>query len=195
MGIRSLSAASISTGAKRSKFWDQSAVVVTSSYDSIATTTVGAGGVSSITFSSIPTTYTHLQLRCFVQASNASPTFETGKITINGNNLTKNHYLYGDGSNVYSGIGATNNVINVPSAGHANIFAAAVIDILDYKNTNKNKTVRTLGVTDTNGGGELVLYSNLYNTNTDAITSLTFSITGLNITQYSSLALYGIKGS
>lgn len=32
-------------------------------YDSIATTTVGAGGAASITFSSIPSTYQHLQIR------------------------------------------------------------------------------------------------------------------------------------
>ena len=33
------------------------------SYYQIGTTTVGAGGSSSITFSSIPATYTHLQIR------------------------------------------------------------------------------------------------------------------------------------
>ena len=37
----------------------------TNSFESIQTVTVGSGGQSSISFSSIPSTYKHLQLRCF----------------------------------------------------------------------------------------------------------------------------------
>ena len=39
------------------------AVAVPNSYESIATVTVGSGGTSEINFTSIPATYTHLQLR------------------------------------------------------------------------------------------------------------------------------------
>jgi hypothetical protein len=165
-----------------------------SSFESIATTTVGSGGSASVTFSSIPATYTHLQVRCLAKANNAGSSFEVVNMTINGNSLTKNHYLYGNGSSALSGLGVNNAIINVPSAGYTSVFAGAVIDILDYTNTNKNKTVRTLGGVDTNGAGELVLYSNLYAVNTNAITSLSFNVTGTNIAQHSQFALYGIKG-
>ena len=44
---------------------------VLNSYESIATVTVGAGGTSTITFSSIPTGYTHLQIRGIAQIGRA----------------------------------------------------------------------------------------------------------------------------
>ena len=174
---------------------DSGVSVLPCSYVSIATVTVGAGGSASVSFTSIPADYTHLQVRCLAKANNAGSSFEVINMTINGNNLTKNHYLYGNGSSAAAGVGANNAVINVPSAGYTSIFAGAVMDILDYTNTNKNKTIRTLGGVDTNGAGELVLYSNLYAVNTNAITSLSFSVTGTNIAQYSHFALYGIKGA
>ena len=66
------------------------------SYDSIATTTVGAGGASSVTFSSIPQTYTHLQLRYF-GGNNANPG-GSGFVSFNGDTTDANYYdhvLYG----------------------------------------------------------------------------------------------------
>jgi hypothetical protein len=171
------------------------AVAVPNSYESIATVTVGGGGTATVTFSSIPATYTHLQVRCLAKSDNAGTSLETVSMTINGNSLTKNHYLYANGSVVLAGVGGSNVVMNTSSAGSTNIFGVAVIDILDYQNTNKNKTIRTLNGVDLNGSGELVLYSNLYAVNTNAITSLSFNIPTLNIAQYSQFALYGIKGA
>ena len=169
--------------------------LVTNSYESISTVTVGSGGSASVTFSSIPATYTHLQIRCLAKTDNAGTTLETVSMTVNGNSLTKNHYLYGNGSVVLAGVGGSNVVMNISSAGSTNIFGVAVIDILDYANTNKNKTIRTLSGVDLNGSGELILYSNLYAVNTNAITSLSFSIPSLNIAQYSQFALYGVRGA
>jgi hypothetical protein len=37
--------------------------LVTTSYESIETVTVGSGGSATVTFSSIPATYTHLQIK------------------------------------------------------------------------------------------------------------------------------------
>ena len=42
---------------------------VSNSYESIATVTVGAGGSSSISFTSIPSTYKHLQLRGIINST------------------------------------------------------------------------------------------------------------------------------
>ena len=166
-----------------------------SSYESIATVTVGAGGSSSITFSSIPSTYTHLQIRLFAKSTTAGTGGTVTSITFNGNAMTKNHYLYANGSTVVSGVGASGDTNNTPTAGFTSIFSAGIIDILDYTNTNKNKTLRALGGYDYNSAGEMALYSNLYATNTNAITSIVLSPLSGNFAQYSSFALYGIKGS
>ena len=56
-------------------------------YDSIATTTVGAGGASSITFSSIPSTYTHLQVRITAKG-NRGIVIENAYLTFNGDSGT-----------------------------------------------------------------------------------------------------------
>ena len=72
---------------------------VTSSYESIATTTVGALGASSVTFSSIPSTYKHLQLR-WIARSNRVAAQDFVDIRLNsdtGANYSA-HLLYGDGS-------------------------------------------------------------------------------------------------
>lgn len=161
-------------------------------YDSIATTTVGTGGASSITFSSIPSTYTHLQIRGIAQA-----TLATGFIRFNSDSASNyaTHYLYGDGASAASGA-ATNQTISYAflATASANIFGGAVIDILDYTNTNKYKTMRSLSGGDQNGTGYIELISGLWQS-TSAITSITLIPASGNFAQYSSFALYGIKGN
>lgn len=167
-----------------------------SSYESIATVTVGAGGTSSITFTDggAWASYKHLQIRIFAQSANAGTGSDVLNMNINGNSQTKNHYLYGNGSSALAGVGSVGSVLNIPQANNTSIFGTVVIDILDFSNSSKNKTIRSLGGYDKNGAGELALYSNLYAVNTNAITSISFNIPSTSISQFSSFALYGIKG-
>ena len=169
-------------------------------FDSIATVTLGTSA-SSITFSSIPQTYTHLQIRGILRSDRAGQTQDTLKYQFNGDTSSTTatvHTIRGDGASV-TAAGAGNYFIYIseyiPAASvAASIFAGNVTDILDYKNTNKYKTVRTLNGEDKNGSGNMSFSSNAW-INTAAITSITvLSDTGSNISQYSSLALYGIKG-
>jgi hypothetical protein len=67
------------------------------------------------------------------------------------------------------------------------------MDILDYANTNKYKTTRTLIGRDRNGAGIMLFHSGLYQS-TNAITSLKFFPSTGNFAQYTQFALYGIKG-
>jgi hypothetical protein len=166
-----------------------------SSFDSIATVTVGSGGQSSITFSSIPLTYTHLQIRFIAKTTTANINSDTTVIKLNGNTITKNHYLYANGSSASAGLGGLGDVNNTPRANYTSVFGPEIVDILDYANTNKYKTIRSLGGYDANGVGEIALYSNLYATDTNAITSVTLTASANNFAQYSSFALYGIKGA
>jgi len=183
------------------------AAAAASSYESIATVTVGSGGTASITFSSIPATYTHLQIRGIARNSNAS----AGGLSINMqfNSDTGSNYSYhylgtyqGEGTAAWAG-GTANESFIVPflmptnSLG-ASIFSAGVIDILDYANTNKYKTIRGLGGYDMNGATSGYNYLNLNSGNwrsTSAITSIKLYGSTANFMQYSQFALYGIKGS
>ena len=164
-------------------------------FESIATTTVGAGGSASITFSSIPSTYKHLQIRC---TGKSTSTGSFGDLTFNsdtGSNYTY-HSLYGDGGSAASEASAPRAnvaaVVSLTASSNTNIFGASVIDILDYTNTNKNKTVRILSGDDRNGSGFIAFVSGSW-MNTNAITSITITARANSIAQYSSFALYGIK--
>jgi hypothetical protein len=164
-------------------------------YDSIATTTVGAGGATTVTFSSIPSTYTHLQLRCFINnaGGNISTNMQFNSDT--GANYAK-HIISGDGSSVSTAGSAsvTSMTFQMYSGNTANNYSGTIIDILDYSNTNKNKTVRGLSGWDNNGSGSIVLGSGLW-MNTAAVSTISIGLGGSNWTQYSSFALYGIKGN
>lgn len=179
-----------------------SKLVAGASYESIATTTVGSGGTASITFSSIPSTYTHLQVRGILQSARATFSRDEYKITINsdtGNNYSS-HNIIGDGSSLGAGNETSRAyILSQDTVGANGWWGATVVDFLDYKNTNKNKTVRILAGLDTNGAGvssangAMTFSSGLWQ-NTSAITSITFTATSANWNQYSQLALYGIKG-
>ena len=163
-------------------------------FESIATVTVGSGGTSAVTFSSIPSTYQHLQVRGIARSTGSS----SMKLRVNsdtGSNYSY-HQLYGDGSTIASNGYAsftTMYIGNLPvAADGANLFDGFVIDILDYANTSKNKTFRSLNGFDANGSGYIALESDAW-LNTSAVTTLEFT-TSVGIAQYSSFALYGIKG-
>lgn len=158
-------------------------------FESIATVSVGSGGSSSIDFTSIPGTYAHLQLRCIIRAASGADT----PMTFNAGSFSRRHYLSGDGASASAGADTINGVFSKTiTSDTANVFGVAIVDILDYANTNKTKTIRSLTGKDLNGSGQILLMSQLYDW-TGAITSITLA--GPTIQQYSHFALYGIKGA
>lgn len=162
---------------------------VSPAYESIASNTVGSGGASTITFSSIPSTYTHLQARIMTTAS----TLDDLGMKVNSTVGLKTHWLRGNGT---TAVGLTNNPwstygLYISENGNEPTYPTAIIvDLLDYTNTNKNKVIRILGGTDKNGSGRVWLASGLFDDLT-AVSSITFTS---SFAQYSSIALYGIKG-
>lgn len=168
---------------------------VTNSYESIATVTVGSGGSSTITFSSIPSTYKHLQLRMTLKGTVASSAL---LVQFSGDTTSSynNHYLEGNGSSVVAGYDATGAIIvygTIAPTAATSVFTGGVMDILDYTNTNKYKTVRTLSGYDANGSGIIDFDSGLWR-NTGTVSSALLYPTSGNFAQYSQIALYGIKG-
>ena len=166
-------------------------------YDSIATTTVGAGGSSTITFSSIPSTYTHLQIRWFAKQATSATMLNVKVNSDTSSSTYAIHSLTGNGSVTGSNNAAPLQYVRQLRSGGisatTSIFSTGIIDILDYANTNKYKTFRMLGGTDLNGSGTADLESGLW-MNTAAITQLDLFAT-YSFSQYTSFALYGIKGS
>ena len=176
--------------------------LVTNSYASIQTFTVGSGGTASISFTSIPSTYSHLQLRLLAR-TNRADTNDFMTIRFNGDSGSNYayHSLYGNGAS--AGANDTGTSTGTPWSGvtaggnaTASMFGAAVVDVLDYSATTKYKTTRLLSGTDQNGiNGRIYFMSNLWQ-NTAAITTVTIIPThGTLFSEYSSFALYGIRGA
>jgi hypothetical protein len=115
-------------------------------YESIAAITVPSGGVASVTFSSTPQTYSHLQIRSLLRGTNASSAIETF-IRYNGTstNYLGGHQFYGQGTSVTadSDNRTDSNYLMYSTAASAtsNLFTVCVTDILDYTNTDKNKVI------------------------------------------------------
>jgi len=171
----------------------------TNNFSSIATVTVGSGGASSITFSSIPSTYTHLQIRAITRSNRTDDINDAFNVQLNGDSGSnyKAHTLYGNGSNAYAfaagGSGMYIGIWQTSSTSTANVFGTAIIDILDYTNTNKNKVAKALtGMDQNNSNGVIGFQSGLW-LNTASVNSLTFTpVYGTGFVQYTTFALYGV---
>ena len=169
------------------------------SFDSIATYTLSSN--TTITFSSIPQTYKHLQLR--VYGKTTRPTYVNDEIALRFNGDTGNNYsshsIYSDGSTREANATASYSMIyyggNIGSTVlQANTFGSAVIDILDYTNTSKNTTTRSISGFDNNGSGVTGFKSGLW-LNTAAVTQIYLrGGEGINLATGTKVALYGIKG-
>lgn len=161
----------------------------TGAYDSLATVTVPSGGAAGITFAGIPTGYKHLQLRITETYSGSG---FNPKITFNSDTSASYswHYVLGDGSSASAGAGASQAFMYLNSNTASPTMTTHIVDILDYANTNKNKTIRVLDGFDANGSGYIDLWSGAWY-KTEAVNSIT--IGNGTFGQYSSFALYGVK--
>lgn len=169
--------------------------VVTSSFESIATAT-GTGSSGTITFSSIPSTYQHLQVRWIAKDNIGS---EFISVRLNGDTGANyaRHGLRGNGATV----GATGNAsqtsfygFGISNGTNTTYQNVGIFDLHDYASSTKYKTARVISGVDGNGTGEIDLISGLY-MSTSAITSISFIMTGgANFDTTTKFALYGIKG-
>ena len=170
-------------------------------YDPAATFLIqrvaGTGSSGNITFTSIPQTYSSLQIRLIGRDSAGTGTSNFG-IQINsdtGSNYTR-HNLRGNGSATSAGGSASTSSISgslLPLSNQtANVMGTSIIDIHDYASTSRYKTVRVFGGVDLNGSGTVELDSGVW-MSTSAITSITLIPGWTTWTTTSSIALYGMK--
>lgn len=175
-------------------------------FDSIQTVTLSSAQ-TTVTFSSIPSTYKHLQIRGFYRGNRATFPVTGTNMRFNsdsGSNYSA-HELFGQGggnttSGVQAGGSGSQTSIGVGQPGTSVTgFVISVIDILDYTSVSKNKTVKSLYGLDLNGtiagfGGSVGIYSGTWYNSSTAVSSISFTTAdGSDWQQYSSFALYGVK--
>lgn len=165
---------------------------VASSFESIFTYTA-ATAQSSIVWSSIPATYSHLQIRCMNKLTTGGNIRLYFNTDTGANAVYDTHYLYGDGSTASAARGSQQPyAISVGFTYYTTQFNVFVADIFNYSNTTTNKTVRSLSGCDNNGSGDILFNSGLW-MRTNAISTITLAPQSGNFAQYSSFALYGVK--
>jgi len=156
------------------------------------------GVESTITFSSIPSNFTHLELRCLVRDTQAVSQ-SGGYIRFNGDSGSNyyRHWVAGNGTSATSGNGGSFSIgewFYYPGASaSANAFGSYVMQVFDYSNTNKNKTLKSVGGYDLNGSGWVALGTGAW-FNTVAITSLLIGA-GTAFAAGTTFQLYGISTS
>jgi hypothetical protein len=175
--------------------------LVTSSYESIATSTP-SNGTASITFSSIPQTFKSLQVRSIVRDTSTGG-FDAIPVDIRPNNdattIYAIHSLRGDGTTVTAD-GYTGQPQGLPWAAavrsgssNTNTYGAMILDIIDYTSTSKYKTLRMISGGDVNGSGSVISLDSALWQSTSAITSLTIKADYTAFASGTTFALYGVK--
>jgi len=164
-------------------------------YQSIATAIVGAAGATSVTFSDIPQTFTHLEVRATtLNASN----FYTIKLRFNSDSgasyptsqLTSSNPTSSSGSNQTD----TGAMIGVGARNATSYSAISIAKIYEYSKTNLYKRWIAFSGADGNGTGQTKNTFG-YWSNTAAITNIECYADGSTMNQYTQFSLYGIKGA
>ncbi len=172
-----------------------SKLVASGSYESIATLN-GDGSTASVTFSSIPSTYKHLQLRTNFLTNTGGKTVVWRANGDTGANYV-DHTLSGSGTAAganYSTASSNAQFFGAQTGTSSTYPNAVIFDLIDYASTTKYKTARLFAGVDENGSGEVALYSGLW-MSTSAINSLTIRMSTGFFTSTSTFSLYGIKGA
>jgi hypothetical protein len=169
------------------------------SMDFIATYEVPSGGVSQISFSSISQNYTHLHIRGVLR--NEHPSYQYGSLYWQHNGTGQGQYhdatwAADPPSLNYGGAGGAGTPFGtVPTSNiTSGFFSQWVLDMFEYKNTNKNKTVIYRDGFAASSYQVVDMGSASFANNLNATTSINFYSLTSNFIQYSRLSLYGIRG-
>jgi hypothetical protein len=157
-----------------------------------------AGGSSTISFTSIPSTYTDLVIKVSARATYAA-NFQDINIRFNGSTSGySSRLLQGDGSAATSANNASSALVwganSVSANATANTFSNGEVYIPNYTSAN-NKSISTDAVTENNAISAYIQVAAGLWSNTAAITSIEMYLGAGNYVQYSTFTLYGISKS
>jgi hypothetical protein len=163
-------------------------------YEPISTQTLSSAA-STVTLSSIPSTYTDLVV---VFNGSNSVGNDSYLLYVNGvitGSLYSAKYLEGDGSTAYSSSWQSRNDIPVARGGSSTLGADMVtVNIFSYSSSSVFKTFISRYSLGGTVGARASVTVGLYRS-TNAITSVTFKSGGGNIAVGSTITLYGIKAA
>ena len=157
-------------------------------YEPIATTTLGSAA-ATITFSSIPATYTDLRVALVGNSiTSASPTL------MRFNNDSGTNYswtrLLGDGSTTFSSALTSQTSGQLSTTYTGSNPSATFVDVFSYAGST-NKTFLANGNYDQNGSGGVGRYVNLWR-NTAAINRIDLLLSGASFATGTTATIYGI---
>lgn len=160
-----------------------------------STVTVGAGGAASIDFTSIPSTYTDLNLVVSSRSNNAN-VWSAGVLSFNNSTANFTGRIVEGGDSVATSSSTTSIVINNSGANAtANTFGSASIYIPNYAgSTNKSFSIDTVNESNQTTAVYQTLIAGLWS-QTAAINRITFTVSGGSFVQYTTASLYGISKS
>jgi hypothetical protein len=162
-----------------------------STYEPIATTTLGTAGLS-ITFSSIPATYTDLKLILTLSSATSAST----RMRLNGDTASNysQTFIQGDGTTVGNGRFTSDTKWNLLNTGHSTTSPFFInMDIFSYAGSTFKTALHTYN-NDKDGTGTVEEYVSLWRS-TSAITSIEIYRTSINFAIGSTATLYGIKNA
>ena len=140
MAISRFSNSSVANGfPKYQRFWDQSSVVITSSFDSIASNRLTSNS-ATVTFSNIPQTYKQLQLRWYGGTQGGDYVYFTTNLGNGGNVARISNYGQIYYNNSYGSDATWGNDLHFGGIDANNYPAAGIIDFFEYSSTTKGKS-------------------------------------------------------
>ena len=156
-------------------------------YVALATNTLGSAA-ASVTFSSIPGTYTDLVLVCnIIRTAGADVEFQLNSDTGSNYSFT---YIYGDGSTAASGRASNQTKGNAGYSASTNPMTM-IMQLQNYSNTTTNKTML---VRNSAASSTVSAIVNLYRS-TSAISSIVLTPNAGNFNTNSVFSIYGIKAA
>lgn len=169
----------------------------TNSFESIATVSADSGGSYTLSFSSIPSTYKHLQIR------GIGVGMDNTNVRIRFNGDSSSNYAYhalrgGPGYGGTPGVDVATNANGIimydQQLGGSTYYNTVVCDIHDYTSTSKNKTISALSGCNTTTSGFVYLYSGVWYKTPEAITSISIFPYSNFFYSGTTFSLYGVKG-
>lgn len=166
-------------------------------YELLNSVTVGAGGSTSIAFTSIPSTFTDLVFKMSVRITRSGYVADIMQVSFNGSSTNESsRRIEGNGGSATS---ASNSLLlayqGSTTDATASTFGNAEFVIPNYSGST-NKSASNDGVSENNATTSFQgMAANLWS-DTAAITSVEFTPdSGSNFVQYSTIYMYGIKSS